>query len=151
MFNLAVLPAAACALILSAATFAEAQDRAASRYTMEKTDDGIVRMDTATGEMSLCHERNGRLDCGAMAGDQRGSALEDRIDRLEDRLSAMEKEVADLKAGGAGALPSDKDLDRAMGVMEDFMRRFFNMVDGLNRDFKDRTKQPEGAPGPQDT
>lgn len=150
MFKMAVLPAAACALILSAPTFAGAQDRAANRYTMEKTDDGIVRMDTATGEMSLCHERNGRLDCGTMAGEERG-VLEDRIDRLEGRLSAMEKEIADLKAGGAGALPSDKDLDRAMGVMEDFMRRFFNMVDGLNRDFKDRTKQPESPPGPQDT
>lgn len=149
MLNTVVLRAlAAFAAALAGAVPAAAQDPA-SRYTMEKTENGIVRMDTATGEMALCHESDGRMDC-AMAGDQR-SALEDRIDRLERRLSVTEKELADLKAGGTEALPSDKDLDRAMGAMENFMRRFFNMVDDLNKDFKDRTNEHGGATGPQDT
>jgi hypothetical protein len=146
MFNTALLPLLAALALAAMTATSSAQE---SRYTMEKTENGIVRMDTATGEMSLCHERDGRMDC-AMAGDQR-SALQDRIDRLERRLSTLEKEIADLKANRPDALPSDKDLDRAMGVIEDFMRRFFNMVDNLNKDFKDRTGQPEPAPGPQDT
>ena len=146
MFNTALFPMLAAAALAVTTTIAVAQE---SRYTKEKTENGIVRMDTATGEMSLCHERDGSMDC-AMAGDQR-SALKERIDRLEKRLSALEKEISDLKSNRPEGLPSDKDLDRAMGVIEDFMRRFFNMVDNLNKDFKDPTTEPHAAPGPQDT
>jgi len=149
MFKVAfLLPGATAAALFTATAGVYAQDGDANRYTMERTDDGIVRMDTATGEMSLCQERDGRIAC-ALAGDER-SALDERIARLEQRLSAMEKEIADLKADRA-TLPTDKDLDRAMGAMENFMRRFFKMVDDLNKDFKDRTGEPHPAPGPQDT
>ena len=33
----------------------------AERYRLEKTGDGYVRMDTATGAMSTCREQSGQL------------------------------------------------------------------------------------------
>ena len=53
------------------------------RYRLEKSDNGYVRMDTQTGEMSICEERSGQLVC-KLAADER-AAFEDEIDRLQAR------------------------------------------------------------------
>ncbi|MCK5748272.1 MAG: hypothetical protein KAH44_18790, partial [Oricola sp.] len=54
------------------------------RYVMEKTGEGYVRMDTASGEMSICTEKNGQLVC-KLAADER-AAFQDALDRLEERV-----------------------------------------------------------------
>ena len=45
---------------------------------------GYVRMDTQTGEMSICEEKSGQLVC-KMAADER-TAFQDEIDRLQTEL-----------------------------------------------------------------
>jgi hypothetical protein len=59
-----------------------------SRYQLERTAEGYVRLDTATGTMSLCREEGDQLIC-QMATEDR-EALEDRIDALADRIAALE-------------------------------------------------------------
>src|SRR5687767_12917657 len=66
-----------------------AQD--AERYQLERTDQGYVRMDTRTGEMSICEERSGQLVC-RLAADER-AAFQDEIDRLSESLSSLEGRV----------------------------------------------------------
>ncbi|HET7414002.1 MAG TPA: hypothetical protein VFJ18_15220 [Pararhizobium sp.] len=120
-----------------------------NRYVMEKTADGIVRMDTATGAMTFCHEDKGKLSC-AMPNDER-TALEQRVDRLEGRVSKLETSLAALKGEGK-PLPSDKDLDQAMNAFDRVMRHFFKMVQDFNKDLHNEPKkQDNSAAAPQRT
>ena len=108
-----------------------------SRYQLERTEDGYVRLDTQTGTMSLCREQGDQLIC-QMATEDR-EALEDRIDALADRIAALEERSGGPAEEQTSDLPSDEELERSMGIMETFMRRFFAIVEDLNRDFNDET------------
>lgn len=107
---------------------AMAQEPDAQRFSLERTDNGVIRLDRQTGAMALCAERGGTLTC-RMAADER-AAYDDELSRLEKRVAALEKQVAGgLPAGPqSGALPSDTEIDRSIGIMERFMRAFFGLV-----------------------
>jgi hypothetical protein len=60
----------------------------ANRFQLERTDTGVVRLDTQTGAMTLCRDENGTLAC-RMQPDER-AAYEDELDRLEKRVTALE-------------------------------------------------------------
>ncbi|MGF6172850.1 hypothetical protein [Ensifer sp. 4252] len=114
---------------LGLATGARAQDPAPGRYAMQKSETGIARLDTQTGEVSLCQERDGQLVC-RMAADER-TAFELEIDLLTKRVEALEKAA---ESGGAVAkpdLPTDEEIDRTMGIMERMMRKFMDIVKDL--------------------
>ncbi len=117
---------------------AEAQE---ARYRLEKSGSGYVRMDTATGEMSVCEERSGQLVC-KLAADER-SAFEDDIDRLEDRIRALDERIARLEASPAArqenSLPTEEEFEKTMGYMERFFRSFIGIVKELE---EDETKDP---------
>ena len=99
------------------------------RYRLEKTDTGYVRMDTATGEMSLCEERSGQLIC-KLAADER-AAFQDEIDRLQTRLEGVEARIVKLEARPSipeALLPSEEQFDKTMDLMEKFFHRFMGIV-----------------------
>lgn len=104
-----------------------AQD-AETRYSLEKTADGYVRMDTRTGEMSLCTERAGQLVC-RIAADER-SAWQDELDRITRRLDEVEKRLGALEASPAaqGALPTEEQFEQSLSFMERFFRRFIDIA-----------------------
>lgn len=120
------------------------------RYRLEKTPDGYVRMDTRTGEMSVCQEKWGELVC-RMAADER-TAVQDEIERLqagmkalEDRLAtvkALEDRVARLENSVTArieqSLPTEEDFNKTMSYMERFFRSFMGIV----RDFEDENSKP---------
>jgi hypothetical protein len=122
-------------------TFAAgAQSAEADRYRLEKTPGGYVRMDTQTGEMSMCEEKAGELVC-RLAADER-KAMETEVERLQteiadirDRLEgmkALEDRVAKLESSLAArieqSLPSEEDFDRTMSYMERFFRSFMSIA-----------------------
>lgn len=155
MFKTDVLAAALAAAVMlapeaaGAADAAPAERPAGPRYAMEKTADGIVRMDTATGAMTFCREDKGKISCTMPNGER--STLARRLDRLEARVSRLETELADLK-GAAKPLPSDKQLDQAMNAFDRVMRHFFKMVQDLNKDLHNQPKkQDNSATPPQKT
>ena len=105
------------------------------RYSLEKTPEGYVRLDTRTGEMSICAEQSGELVC-RMAADDR-TAFEDELDRLKARLQDVEKRLAELEDGrpAPGAeLPSEEDFEKTLGYMERFFRRFMDIIQDLEQD-----------------
>jgi hypothetical protein len=129
------------ALVLSAPAQAFAEQAAANRYTMEKTDNGFVRLDTHTGEMSICTQQAGQLVCRLAADERRAfedslSDLSARVENLESRLDAMAPPEDSMGAG----IPDEEELDQALGAMEKMMRRFFGLAEELQRDF-------DGKPG----
>ena len=77
-------------VVAGAAAAAEAE-----RYRLEKSETGYVRMDTQTGEMSICEERSGQLVC-RVAADER-SAFQTDVDLLEAKVKALENRVAALE------------------------------------------------------
>jgi len=105
------------------------------RYRLEKSETGYVRMDTVTGEMSICEERSGQLVC-KLAADER-SAFQDEVDRLQAKLDAVEDRVAKLEARPSipeTLLPSDEQVDKGIDIMEKFFRSFMGIVKELDKD-----------------
>ncbi|MBD9649190.1 hypothetical protein IB267_12575 [Ensifer sp. ENS09] len=124
---------------LALAGGASAQDPAPGRYSMQKSETGIARLDTQTGEVSLCQEKDGQLVC-RMAADER-AAFEQELDLLTKRVEALEKTA---KAGESVAkqdLQAEEEIDRAMGIMERMMRRFMDIVKDLEG--SDSTQEPQ--------
>lgn len=119
------------------------QAQESERYRLEKTEQGYVRMDTQTGEMSICEERTGQLVC-RVAADER-SAFQDEVDRLNTSVRALEERVTTLeKAPVLPGLPTDEEFDKTIGYMERFFRGFMDIV-------KDFEKDEQGPITPQKT
>jgi hypothetical protein len=94
---------------------------------MSPVEGGIMRLDGATGRMSLCTKSGDNYAC---------KAIEDDRSAFMDEIEAMAKENADLKRqlasglGGALKLPDPKDVDRAFGLMEQMLKRFQGRENG---------------------
>lgn len=111
---------------LAFAGIAWAQDPAPGRYSMQKSETGIARLDTQTGEVSLCQEKDAQLVCRT-AADER-AAFEQEIDLLTKRVEALEKAVKSGESVAKRDLPTDEEIDRTMGIMERMMRKFMEIV-----------------------
>ena len=139
MTRFAILCVSTLALIAPAQAFAE--EAAVNRYTMEKTETGFVRLDTRTGEMSICTEQGGQLVCRLAADERR--ALEEILADLSARVDALEQHLeGPLPMDKSTDIPDEAEIDRALGAMEKLMRSFSGMVDEFRRDFEDRPESP---------
>ena len=131
-----IVPAAMAGLLAAPAL---AED--ANRYRLEKTNEGYVRMDTQTGAMSICNERDGQLVC-RVAADER-SAFQDEVDRLQGTIKALDERVTKLEnsltARLESKLPSEEEFNKTMGYMERFVRGFMGIVKDMEKD-NDPTK-----------
>lgn len=113
----------------------------AGRFTMTPTKDGVLRLDTRTGEVALCQNKEARWTC---------DPVEDNSAKLQSRIDRLERENAELKAqleahGGVPGevkprpygkldMPSDEDVDKAMDFMEHLLHRFKGMMERLQKD-----------------
>jgi hypothetical protein len=132
------------------------------RFTFKQVSDGLLRLDSRTGEVALCSRRAVGWACQALPEDR--TALESEIARLQGENAALKRELVarglplpdGIKGPPAAAkpdqdlkLPSDADLDRAMSFLERAWRRLVEMVQKLQRDMDSEkgTKQLEkGGP-----
>jgi hypothetical protein len=130
-----IIPAA---LVAGLAGSARAEE--VDRYRLEKTENGYIRMDTRTGEVSTCEETTGKLVC-RIAPDER-LALQDEIERLQAKLDALDQRVAKLEAQPAipkVLVPSDEDVDKSLDLMEKFFHRFM----GIMKEMDNKDAQPQ--------
>ena len=108
------LVAALCMLPLAAV----ADDAPAGRYRISPALDGYVRLDTATGAMLYCRTFDPTLRCedvGVDTAEKR--ATEAEMDDLRNRIGTLERKVAILERDQI-RLPSEKELDRTLDMME---------------------------------
>lgn len=127
-----------------AAFTAFAQEPAPGRYAMQKTDSGVARLDTQTGEVSLCQEKDGEMVC-RMAADER-TAFELELDLLTKRVETLEKAVGEGQTSLKPRLPTKEEIDQTMSVMERMMRSFMGIVKDLESEEKqpsDKTEVPQ--------
>ena len=141
--RISVLPLTFAAALLAGSAHAEGE----GRYRMEKTETGFIRLDTASGEVSLCREQDGQIVC-RMAADER-AAFEKELDLLTRRVEALEKGGVSGETAAKPSLPTDEEIDRTMGIMEKMMQRFMGIVKNLE-DGKEDAVPGKGA-DPQKT
>jgi hypothetical protein len=114
----------------------------AGRYTLEKSATGYVRMDTRTGEMSICEERGGQLVC-KLAADER-AAFQDEIDRLQAKLTGLEQRLAAVENNPIlrpqNLLPTEEQFEKSLSYMERFFRRFMDIVRDLDKTGSEQQK-----------
>jgi hypothetical protein len=129
---------------LPAAAFAQtAEPVSDSRFQIEKSGDGYIRLDRQTGTISTCSLAGTDLDCRASADER--AALQAEIDRLAT-------EVDQLKAGApaatAGAqiskdgkeltlkLPTEAEIRQVVAFFEDMVQRVVDAVKDLTKSDK---------------
>jgi hypothetical protein len=139
------------------------------RFSFKEVPDGLLRLDTRTGQVSLCSKVS-EWACRTLADDR--AALESEIGRLIDENTALRKQLEARAAPQASpngpapvtpvlppaatppngpapspqaapksgerdlTLPSDKDIDRMMAVLEKMWRRLLDMADRTRREFE---------------
>jgi len=119
-----------------------------SRYTFNRADDGYLRLDGRTGQVSICTRRPVGWACQA-APDER-TALEAEIARLQGENVTLKKELIARNVPLPGTvkpelptakpeeprlqLPSDAELNKMMAFMEKVWRRLVEMILTMQRD-----------------
>ena len=120
-------------------------DNENGRYSFSPVSDGMLRLDTRTGQVSLCAKKDTGWSCNAVPDER--TALENEIARLSRENGALKKDMLahnlPLPSGVSGntaspdqqrelnvtvPLPSDADIDRAMTAFERMWRRMVEIV-----------------------
>lgn len=109
--KLSLLAVAAMPLALVLPTLAVAQpapDGENGRYTFSATADGVLRLDTRTGQVSSCLRKAGDWACHAVPDER--AALDAEIGRLVAENARLKEALA---ASGAGAGKIDEALPKS--------------------------------------
>jgi hypothetical protein len=114
------------------------------RFTFNQVADGLLRLDSRTGQVSLCSRGAVGWACHAVPDER--SALEAEIARLQNENAALKKEMIARAVPLPGTtktepkpqlelkLPSEADLDRLMTFMERIWRRLIEMVQNVQKE-----------------
>ena len=120
-----------------------APDTENGRYVFNQVSDGMLRLDTRTGQVSLCAKKDSGWACNAVPDERQ--ALESEITRLQRENGALKKDMVarglPLPSGVTGRppssqrelnltvpLPSDAEIDRMMSALEKMWKRLTDMV-----------------------
>jgi hypothetical protein len=111
-----------------------AQDR--SDYRRIPTNDGFLEVETSTGAVRECKRTVEGYRCAAPSSEKLQSEVE-RLTRDNDELRRrLGPGTRGMSPRTPGSVRSDEDVERALGVMERFIRRFMNI---LREEKPDRT------------
>jgi hypothetical protein len=137
--------AVAVLLSLAALTTASAQtalpDSENGRYSFNPVADGVLRLDTRTGQVSQCGRGDAGWACKAVPDER--VALEAEITRLQGENVALKKELLARGVPLPGvrkpgepelSLPTDAEVDKVMSFLEKVWRRLIEMVTTMQKD-----------------
>ncbi len=152
-FILALTIAGALSAPLACAQTAETED---NRYQFNRIEDGYLRLDVRTGQVSLCSRHAIGWACVAVADDR--AAFDGEIARLQGENAALKKAMLDhglsLPSGVTAQAPAarndrdlrrdlkrpnDADVDRMVAAVEKVWRRLVEMLISLQKDIMKKT------------
>jgi hypothetical protein len=123
-----------------------------ARYTFHRADDGYLRLDGQSGQVSVCNRRTSGWQC-QLVPDER-AALEAEIARLQSDAAALKKELlsrnlplpegmrpdqpAPKSQGQRPPLIDDAEINRVMSAIEKVWRRLVEMITNVQRDIQKR-------------
>ena len=110
------------------------------RFTFSSVVDGLMRLDSRTGQVSHCRRRGPSWSCETVADDR--AAYEAEIARLAGKVAALEAGAQPVPPVPPQSVPpsaskpdapwlGDEEVERAMRYLEGLFRRFLTMVDKL--------------------
>ena len=144
----AKLTVLALALVLPAAAPSCLAGEEPGRYSIAPAGDGFLRLDSATGAVSICSQKSGGWACESVADDVLALKLEvDRLTReneaLHDRLAEAE---ASPKPPGAGkeprpTSPSVQIPGPAIDEINDFIAKMMRRLQDLVRDLENQPSE----------
>jgi hypothetical protein len=124
-----------------------------TRYTFNRADDGYLRLDGRTGQVSICTRRPVGWACQAVPDER--TALEAEIARLQGENVALKKELLARNLPLPGTvkpeppvatreeprlqLPNDADLNKMMTFIEKVWRRLVDMIATLQKDMLNKS------------
>jgi hypothetical protein len=141
-------------LSLAASAVASAQtatpDGEGGRYSFNPVTDGVLRLDTRTGQVSLCSRND--LDWACRVVPDERPALETEIARLQGENATLKKELlarglpipgvrgpSDAKPREPELkLPSDADVDKVVSFLEKVWRRLGEMGRNMQKEVEKR-------------
>jgi hypothetical protein len=123
-----------------------------ARFSFDRVETGVLRLDTQTGQVTLCRTHTVGWACEAVPEDR--AALEKEIARLQDEVTDLKRKIADLQQPPPPPRPSapvpdssdkklplltDEDIARARAYVEDAWRRLVEMLMSFQKDVMRRT------------
>jgi hypothetical protein len=142
----------AVTLLLAHFAVASAQtampDSENGRYSFHPVVDGVLRLDTRTGQISQCSRSDAGWACKVVPDER--SALETEIARLQGENATLKKELLAHGLAVPGApgpsvtkpgepelkLPSDADVDKVISFLEKVWRRLVEMGRSVQKDIE---------------
>ena len=137
-------------LLLAAFGVASAQtatpDSENGRYSFSPVADGVLRLDTRTGQVSQCSRSDVGWACKVVPDER--AALETEVARLQGEIAALKKEmlarglpipgVSGPSATKPGEpelnLPSDAEVDKVVSFIEKVWRRLVEAGRAMQKD-----------------
>ncbi|MET0879861.1 MAG: hypothetical protein ABWY14_22250 [Tardiphaga sp.] len=148
-------------VVLTNAVCAEARAQTPSdtengRYALSAIPDGVIRLDTRSGAVSTCSDKGTGWACYALPDER--AAFDAEIGRLQKdneslraqlaqrepvpgktdealpKQDPLQPKIADGQRKIEIPLPSDRDMDRMMGFVENAWRRLVDMANRMQRD-----------------
>lgn len=122
------------------------------RFTMQPAEGGFLRLDTATGDVSLCARAGTTFECKPVKDDR---DLQAEVARLADENKALKAEIKRLEEtlglDGSPAtpkpkleLPSEEDVDKALSYLERMFKKFRDKM----KEFDSPGSSPNGKGTP---
>lgn len=119
-----------------------APETAGGRFTLNKVADGFLRLDTKTGEVALCSQREVGWACQSAAEDR--AAYESEISRLQSENATLKQALLSHGLALPSAanppqpaghenditirLPGNAQIDRAVSYVSQMWQRFVDTV-----------------------
>ncbi|MDQ3558467.1 MAG: hypothetical protein M3453_04635 [Pseudomonadota bacterium] len=125
-------------LVLTAVAPARGQEpENRGRYAFVPVPEGALRLNTQTGEVSLCSGEGVALACKLVPDTE--AAPPAGAGEASGRIAALEARVAALEARPVvgDILPDEEALDRVAVLADKVMRRFFGLVREMKRELED--------------
>lgn len=131
----------ALALIVSVAASPCFAGEEPGRYTMTPVGDSVLRLDSATGAVSICGRKLGGWSCDSIVDDS--LALKQEVDRLTRENQELKDKLAEADANEAEAGPSKVPANPyaqfpglALDEMTDFINEMIRRLQDMVRDLK---------------
>jgi hypothetical protein len=151
MKRIVFLTAALCGSLwaVAAAPAQTAPDSENGRFNFHRVEDGYLRLDARTGQVSVCARKPVGWACHPVPDER--SALESEIARLQADNGLLKKELLTRNIPLPGnirkdpsvaklpdvelKLPSDADMEKALTFIEKVWRRMAEKLSAIQRDY----------------
>ena len=129
------------------------------RFVMTPTDNGLMRLDTRTGQMALCAKADEGWACKSVTDqtaearnrvanlEKENAELKNKVTQLEEMLmafrdrpegSTVPSPLPSPNSNSMFKLPSQKQVDQAFDYFENMLRKFLERLKRLGQSPEDR-------------